>query len=156
MRRTLGTRVGLLIAVVSAALILAVGALANNGILGASIVVSAPGTVAYGSDYTITVSGKTGTVYAQHVANQTNKVVAFEGGSKTGAPLPCYTSYSTEFHMFAKLQQTRQYTVLGPFTVRFSFVANHKGRKGFCAYLLTNHPLGPNEFAFAQTTWTVS
>ena len=118
--------------------------------------VTAPGSVAFGSHYTVTVSGKTGTVYAQHVKNQTNKVVAFEGGSKNGTALPCYTSYSTELHVFAKLLQPARYTVLGPFTVRFSFVANHKGTKGFCAYLLTNHPLGPNQFAFAQARWTVS
>ena len=58
--------------------------------------------------------------------------------------------------MFATVQQTTRYTVLGPFTVRFNFVATHKGAKRLCAYLLTNHPLGPTQFAFAQATWTVS
>jgi hypothetical protein len=113
---------------------------------GSSAHVSGPKTVAYGATYTITVSGR--------AAGAANELVVFEGGSPSRA-ISCFSSFSNELHAYGEVELSQQYTVRGSFTQRFAFIANHKGPKGFCAYVIKTGSAATT-FAHATASWTVS
>jgi hypothetical protein len=119
------------------------------GAYGAWLKVSAPSSVTFGSTYTVSVSGSTGT-------GADNELIAFEGGGKKA--LPCYGNWGGEAHLYPKNEVKQQYAVHGSFTKTFTFVATHPGPKGFCAYLLNSKYSTAflNNYASGTATWTVS
>jgi hypothetical protein len=138
---------------IGVAVVVAVTALCSArivfGAYGAYLKVSGPGTVKFGSTYTVSVSGSTGT-------GADNELIAFEGGGRKA--LPCYSGWGSEAHVYPKNEVKQQYFVHGSFTKTFTFLATHTGPKGFCAYLLNSKVKGGflNSYAHATATWTVS